>query len=397
MKPSSKSGKKYPGKKGSSKTGSGSGKADFPSGSPNHGKTSFREKPFGPGIEGRRTTASGSWKANPGTKPSPTEKEAPKGKTSDSEKAVPKGRTSGSGKATPREKSSDSGKVAARGKPSSSWKAPARGRGSVPAREAGRKKGQVPEQVSPSGVRLNRFIANSGVCSRREADELIQSGSIEVNGKIVSELGTRVGSSDSVRYNGKLLKGERKVYVLLNKPKDCVTTVKDTHGRNTVMDLVRGCCTERIYPVGRLDRNTTGVLLLTNDGELTDTLSHPSFNKKKIYHIHLDRALSNEDMKQLRDGFELEDGFIKPDRIEYVDAGDKKQVGLEIHSGRNRIVRRMFEFLDYKVLRLDRVYFAGLTKKGLSRGRWRHLSEKEVNTLKMSIPGKKAGRRPTKF
>ncbi len=245
-------------------------------------------------------------------------------------------------------------------------------------------------------MRLNRFIANTGVCSRREADQLILSGYIKVNGETVTEMGIRVTPTDSVNYKGKLLRGERKVYVLLNKPKDCVTTVKDTHGRKTVMDMVRGCCTERIYPVGRLDRNTTGVLLLTNDGELADALIHPSFNKKKIYHIHLDRSLSTTDMQKLSDGFELEDGFIRPDRVEYVEDADRKQVGLEIHSGRNRVVRRIFERLDYKVLRLDRVYFAGLTKKGLSRGRWKHLSEKEVNMLKMSASGKKPGKRPAK-
>lgn len=261
---------------------------------------------------------------------------------------------------------------------------------------SGPKKSRTTERVSNAGVRLNRFIANTGVCSRREADQLILSGSIKVNGETVTEMGIRVGVADSVSYRGKMLRGERKVYVLLNKPKDCVTTVKDTHGRKTVMDMVRGCCTERIYPVGRLDRNTTGVLLLTNDGELADALIHPSFNKKKIYHIHLDRSLSTTDMQKLSDGFELDDGFIRPDRVEYVEDADRKQVGLEIHSGRNRIVRHIFEHLDYKVLRLDRVYFAGLTKKGLSRGRWKHLSEKEVSMLKMSASGKKPGKRPAK-
>ena len=298
----------------------------------------------------------------------------------------------GPGKVEAGAKTSGSGKSPPRMKTSGSWKAPT----GVKSSGSGSKKERTAERVSGTGNRLNRYIANSGVCSRREADELIRSGSIEVNGKKVTELGTRVGPSDSVRYMGKLLRGEPKVYVLLNKPKDCVTTVKDTHGRNTVMDIVSGCCKERIYPVGRLDRNTTGVLLLTNDGELTDTLSHPSFNKKKIYHIHIDKALSAEDMKQLREGFDLEDGFIKPDRIEYVEAADKKQIGLEIHSGQNRVVRRMFEYLDYKVLRLDRVYFAGLTKKGLSRGHWRHLNEKEIIMLKMSIPRKKPVKRPSK-
>ena len=257
-------------------------------------------------------------------------------------------------------------------------------------------KGTPAGSANGDPVRLNRYIANSGICSRREADELILSGAIKVNGKTISELGTRVGPSDTVSYNGKTLRGERKVYVLLNKPKDCVTTVKDTHGRKTVMDLVRGCCNERIYPVGRLDRNTTGVLLLTNDGELAEALSHPSFNKKKIYHIHLDKPLIAGDLQKLSEGIELEDGFIKPDRIEYT-AADRQQVGMEIHSGRNRIVRRMFEQLDYKVLRLDRVYYAGLTKKGLSRGHWKHLSPKEVSMLKMSIPRLKSGKRSRKY
>ena len=250
--------------------------------------------------------------------------------------------------------------------------------------------------VKDTGIRLNRYIAGTGICSRREADELIAAGQVSVNGKTVTELGTRVHPSDSVRYRGKLVKGERKVYVLLNKPKDCVTTVKDTHGRKTVMDIVSGCCTERIYPVGRLDRNTTGVLLLTNDGELTDGLTHPSFNKKKIYHIHLDRNLGEEDMQKIGRGLELDDGFIRPDRVEYADPDDSRQVGMEIHSGRNRIVRRMFEHLDYRILRLDRVYFAGLTKKGLPRGHWRHLNQKEVNMLKMSVPHKKSGKRSGK-
>ena len=248
-----------------------------------------------------------------------------------------------------------------------------------------RKKGPASKGGPDTGIRLNRYIANSGICSRREADQLILSGLIKVNGKTVKELGTRVTLSDTVSYRGKPIKGERKVYVLLNKPKDCLTTVKDTHGRRTVMDLVSGCCTERIYPVGRLDRNTTGVLLLTNDGELADLLSHPSSNKKKIYHIQLDRVLGDEDMQKLAEGIELEDGLIRPDRVEYADKQDRRQLGMEIHSGRNRVLRRIFEHLGYKVTRLDRVYFAGLTKKGLSRGRWRHLSKKEVGILKMSV------------
>ncbi len=235
-------------------------------------------------------------------------------------------------------------------------------------------------------VRLNKYIANTGVCSRREADSLILSGSIQVNGKTITELGTKVGPKDVITHKGKRLQGEKKVYILLNKPKDCVTTVRDTHGRKTVMDLVRSCCRERIYPVGRLDRNTTGVLLLTNDGGLAEALAHPSYNRNKIYHIFLNKILKPGDLEKIRKGIELEDGFIRPDNIQYADAKDKRQLGMEIHSGRNRIVRRIFEHLDYKIVKLDRVYFAGLTKKGVSRGHWRFLTAKEIAMLKMSVP-----------
>jgi 23S rRNA pseudouridine2605 synthase len=243
-------------------------------------------------------------------------------------------------------------------------------------------------QQAPQEVRLNKYIANTGVCSRREADTLIKSGFIKVNSKTVTELGTKVGPKDVVTYNGKRLEGEKKVYILLNKPKDCVTTVKDTHGRKTVLDLVRGCCPERIYPVGRLDRNTTGVLLLTNDGAMAEALTHPSYNRKKVYHVFLNKNLKTGDLAQISNGIELEDGFIRPDSIQYADMKDKRQVGIEIHSGRNRIVRRIFEQLDYSIEKLDRVYFTGLTKKGVSRGHWRHLTDKEIAMLKMSVPGK---------
>jgi 23S rRNA pseudouridine2605 synthase len=243
-------------------------------------------------------------------------------------------------------------------------------------------------QSTPGKIRLNRFIANTGLCSRREADALILAGAIKVNGKTITELGTKVAPGDVVTHKGKKLQGEKKVYILLNKPKDCVTTLKDTHGRRTVLDLVRGCCPERIYPVGRLDRHTTGVLLLTNDGALADALTHPSYTRKKIYHVHLDRNLTSGDLLKISMGLELEDGFIRPDSIAYADPKDRRQVGIEIHSGRNRIVRRIFEHLDYRIEKLDRVYFAGLTKKGLPRGHWRHLSSREVALLKMSIPAK---------
>ncbi len=230
-------------------------------------------------------------------------------------------------------------------------------------------------------IRLNKFLANSGVCSRREADEFIQAGVVRVNGQVVTELGTKVMRTDSVLFHDQLITPERKVYVLLNKPKDTVTTSDDPQNRKTVMDLVKGACKERIYPVGRLDRNTTGVLLLTNDGELASKLTHPQYKKKKIYHVFLDKAVTLADMQKISEGIDLEDGPIKADAIEYADEKDKKQIGIEIHSGRNRIVRRIFEHLGYRVVKLDRVYFAGLTKKNVRRGDWRFLTEAEVNML----------------
>jgi len=233
-------------------------------------------------------------------------------------------------------------------------------------------------------VRLNRYIANTGLCSRREADEYIAAGVITINGKVVTELGTKVSPLDEVKFNGERLQSEKKVYILLNKPKDYVTTMDDPHAKRTVMELVQNACKERIYPVGRLDRNTTGLLLLTNDGDLTKKLTHPKFKKKKIYHVFLDKQLTKSDMDKMVAGFELEDGFINADKISYVDEVDKKQIGIEIHSGQNRVVRRMFEHLNYRVIKLDRVYFAGLTKKSLTRGKWRFLTEKEIVMLKMN-------------
>ena len=231
-------------------------------------------------------------------------------------------------------------------------------------------------------IRLNKFMANAGICSRREADELIQKGLVKVNGVAVSELGTKIKHDDVVEYENKVVTLENKCYILLNKPKDCVTTSDDPDGRLTVMDLVKNACKERIYPVGRLDRNTTGVLLLTNDGDLASKLTHPKFVKKKIYQVWTDKNISEDDMQRLADGIELEDGPIHADAISYVNDRDKNQAGIEIHSGRNRIVRRMFESLGYRVTKLDRVYFAGLTKKNLPRGRWRYLTQEEVNFLK---------------
>ncbi|MFW5522930.1 MAG: pseudouridine synthase [Segatella copri] len=232
-------------------------------------------------------------------------------------------------------------------------------------------------------LRLNKFLANAGVCSRREADEFIQAGLVTVNGQVVTELGTKILRTDEVKFHDAVVSLEKKVYVLLNKPKDYVTTSDDPQQRKTVMDLVKDVCPERIYPVGRLDRNTTGVLLLTNDGDLASKLTHPKFLKKKVYHVHLDKNLTSHDMDQIREGITLEDGEIKADAVEYADQHDKSQVGIEIHSGKNRIVRRIFESLGYRVTKLDRVQFAGLTKKNLRRGDWRFLTEKEVDMLRM--------------
>ncbi len=240
-------------------------------------------------------------------------------------------------------------------------------------------------QSTPSdeslGIRLNRFIANCGVCARREADTLIEAGEIYVNGKVMTDFSYRVQPSDAVKYGSKVLKREKYVYLLLNKPKDFLTTTDDPEGRKSVMDLVRNATTARLYPVGRLDRNTTGLLLLTNDGDLTDKLMHPSHKAKKIYQVDLDKPFSNEDLIKVRNGVILEDGPMKADDVDIV-SPDRKSVGIEIHSGRNRIVRRIFEHLGYNIERLDRVMYAGLTKKDLPRGTWRHLTELEVNTIK---------------
>ncbi|MCQ2177034.1 MAG: rRNA pseudouridine synthase, partial [Bacteroidales bacterium] len=232
-------------------------------------------------------------------------------------------------------------------------------------------------------VRLNKFIANSGVCSRREADTLIQAGVVTVNGEVVTELGTKVNVlTDDIRFNGERLKGEQKVYLVMNKPRGFVTTASDPHAEKTVMELLKGC-PERVYPVGRLDKATTGVLMFTNDGEIAERLTHPSFDKKKIYQVSLDRNLEREDYDKILAGVILSDGEVCADELEYVDDADHRKLGIEIHSGKNRIVRRIFESLGYTVKALDRVYFAGLTKKGLKKGEWRYLSEGEVNILKM--------------
>ena len=232
-------------------------------------------------------------------------------------------------------------------------------------------------------VRLNKFIANSGVCSRREADNFILAGVVTVNGEVITELGTKVNiATDDIRFNGERLKGESKVYIVMNKPKGFVTTASDPHADKTVMDLLKGCPT-RVFPVGRLDKNTTGVLMFTNDGEIAEQLTHPSYDKKKIYQVSLDSKLRGEDYDKILSGIELSDGAIAADELEYIEEDDHRKLGIEIHSGKNRIVRRIFESLGYEVKALDRVYFAGLTKKGLKRGEWRFLTEGEINLLRM--------------
>lgn len=244
-------------------------------------------------------------------------------------------------------------------------------------------KNTVNQSNEKQSVRLNRYIAASGICSRRKADEFISAGLVRVNGIVVTEMGIKINPSDKVEFDGKLIKNEKKQYVLLNKPKGFITTTDDPFERKTVMSLVSHACRERIFPVGRLDRNTTGLLLFTNDGELAKKLTHPGHRIRKVYHVFLDQNLKPADLKKLSAGIELEDGMIKPDAVAFVKVDDKKQVGVEIHSGKYHIVKRMFEALGYVVVRLDRVIFAGLTKKDIPRGKWRHLTEKEIAYLKM--------------
>lgn len=247
-----------------------------------------------------------------------------------------------------------------------------------------KKEQPAPEPAEDGLIRLNKYIANSGVCSRREADKIIADGLITVNGEVVTELGYKVSLTDDVRHEGRSLNPEKKVYLLLNKPRGFVTTLDDPHAERTVMQLVENACKERIYPVGRLDMQTTGVLLFTNDGELAKKLTHPSYEKEKIYHVQLDNDIAPDDLKKIKAGFELEDGFIAADDIQLIDPTDGRQVGIEIHSGKNRIVRRIFNHLGYNVVKLDRVMFAGLTKKDIPRGRYRFLTQQEINFLKMS-------------
>ena len=248
----------------------------------------------------------------------------------------------------------------------------------------GEKTNHTSKQEDDGLMRLNKYIANAGICSRREADVLIQTGSVSVNGTMITELGYRIKPTDMVSYGGQTIKREKMVYMVINKPKNFITTSDDPFDRETVLSLIKGACKERVYPVGRLDRNTTGVLIITNDGEMTKKLTHPRYEKKKIYHVVLDKPVTGADIKQIKEGLELEDGLIKVDEVSYVSGADKREVGIELHSGKNRIVRRIFEHLGYDVKKLDRVSFAGLTKKDLPRGRWRFLTQQEIDFLKMS-------------
>jgi 23S rRNA pseudouridine2605 synthase len=244
----------------------------------------------------------------------------------------------------------------------------------------------IKRQPRPEGdlIRLNKYIADAGICSRREADKLIEAGAVSINGKIVTELGTKVSPGDKVQFGGQKLSREKTQYVLLNKPKGYITSTDDPHHEKTVMKLVENACRERIYPVGRLDRNTTGLLLFTNDGQMARKLMHPRFGIKKIYHAVLDKSLTRAELDQIAKGVQLDDGFQKVDAIEYIgDGSDKKEIGIELHSGKNRIVRRIFEKFGHKVVKLDRVFYAGLTKKNLPRGHWRFLEQQEINMLKM--------------
>ena len=249
-------------------------------------------------------------------------------------------------------------------------------------RKRNQRKNTSKKNYSDNRIRLNRFISKAGICSRREADKFIEAGIVTINGIVVTELGTKVSPTDKVVFNNKPIKAEGNVYILLNKPKDYITTTYDPHAKRTVLDLVKNACDEKIYPVGRLDRNTTGVLLLTNDGDLTSRLTHPKYETLKIYHVGLDKNLKPSDLEKIAIGIELDDGFIKVDSIEYIDSKKHNEIGVEIHSGKNRIVRRIFESLGYKVVSLDRTFLGGLTKMGLSRGKWRILNEKEILMLK---------------
>lgn len=287
-------------------------------------------------------------------------------------------RSENNDKRRPRQRASGSGSRKASGRQGGNYRKKSFARGNAPIAK------QAPTpKAEPDLVRLNRYIANAGVCSRREADTFIAAGNVTVNGKPVTEMGYKVRPSDEVRFDGRLLEQERKAYVLLNKPKNFITTTKDEKGRRTVMELISKASHARLVPVGRLDRNTTGLLLFTNDGDLSKKLTHPKHGVRKIYHVELDKNVKAADLARIREGLTLEDGVINVDEVSYIDSAAKKEVGIQISSGRNRIVRRIFEHLGYEVVRLDRVVFAGLTKKDLPRGHWRHLTAQEVINLKM--------------
>ncbi len=249
-----------------------------------------------------------------------------------------------------------------------------------PGRKSGAKNGRT-----VTLVRLNRFIANSGICSRRDADDHIKNGFVTVNGKVVTDMGVKVTYDDDVRFKNRRLSAEKKIYILMNKPKGYVTTLEDPHADHTVIELLGEKCPGRVYPVGRLDKATTGVLLLTNDGDLAGKLTHPRYKRRKVYHVFLDRQVTRDDLFKLAEGIELDSEKIVADAVSYADPADKSQIGIELHSGQNRVIRRMFESLGYRVKKLDRVYFAGLTKKNVQRGKWRFLNEKEVSMLKRGI------------
>ncbi len=332
----------------------------------------------------------------PKRRPAGKKEEGEKGKTFEKKKFVVKGKTREDEKTGEKVKTFEKKKFVGKGE---TWENEKTGekvktfekkkfviKGKTREKEKAGEKAKTLEKGKAGGelIRLNKFISNSGVCSRREADRLIEAGAVTVNGKIVTELGTKVSPNDKVSYDGQPIRREKMQYVLLNKPKGFITTMDDPDNRRTVMSLVEGACRERIYPVGRLDLNTTGLLLFTNDGEVAKKLTHPRYGIKKIYHVELDKALTRNDYLAITKGFNLDGEFIRADQIEYVgDGKDKKQIGVELHSGQNRIVRRIFEHFEYKVIRLDRVYYAGLTKKNLPRGSWRFLEEKEINLLKM--------------
>ncbi len=265
------------------------------------------------------------------------------------------------------------------------WAASRKPAGKTNSRDKVVRGSKKPATQDSVAIRLNRLIANSGVCSRRDADEYIRDGHVTVNGKVVTDMGVKVSLSDDVRFKNKRLSAERKVYIVMNKPKDYVTTVEDPHADKTVLDLLGNAVPERVYPVGRLDKSTTGILILTNDGELAGKLTHPKYKRRKIYHVFLDKPVTKNDLVKLAEGVELEDATVAADAVSFADPEDKTQIGIELHSGQNRVVRRMFETLGYRVRKLDRVYFAGLTKKNLPRGKWRFLTEKEIGMLKRGI------------